>query len=288
VLNDRRQNENFDAHLKSVKSLKQIDSEISQLPKNKKLTAAKKELKNHLKKIINCIKTGDNLKSNLFNTLEEDINNSFSEKQLGTYFKEIQQHLETEQQETVTSYKRIKESALYLLGLINTILNISKIEAGKLETVKNDAIIQKLIESVMLEAQTYLMAQGKDKAISLIKKSSSNLPKTWFLDRQKTKQVLLNFLSNAVKFTEAGKVSLNVSIKHKKLFFMVSDEGQGIPKAEKNIIFTEFGRTRQSKDQEGTGLGLALSKRLIETQGGNIGFNSTNKGSNFWFELPAK
>jgi len=107
------------------------------------------------------------------------------------------------------------------------------------------------------------------------------------LDNQKTHQALLNYLSNAVKFTEAGSVTLAVSRIGGRVRFAVRDTGIGIRDEDRVKIFVEFERTESARYIEGTGLGLAITKRLIELQGGAVGFESQyGTGSVFWFELP--
>ncbi|HNV46888.1 MAG TPA: PAS domain S-box protein [Spirochaetota bacterium] len=201
-------------------------------------------------------------------------------------FGDIDRYIADEETAAQSSYRRIKESGEYLLGLIDMVLNLAKIETGNIEIVKSEVRLQEMIGSVLRNAQSYAASKGKAH-VAIVTELEDGVPDTMVLDNQKTHQALLNYLSNAVKFTEAGSVTLAVSRIGGRVRFAVRDTGIGIRDEDRVKIFVEFERTESARYIEGTGLGLAITKRLIELQGGAVGFESQyGTGSVFWFELP--
>lgn len=195
--------------------------------------------------------------------------------------------LEEEKEETLKAYKHIKEAGIYLLGLIDMVLNLSKVESGKMEVFRTSVYIRQLMESVRVDAENFIRSLHKVSVIKIEFHVSPDMPEISFMDKQKVKEVLLNFMSNAIKYTPEGTVVVTVKTDGEDILFTVQDNGIGIRDEDRAIIFTEFGRTNESKKIEGTGLGLVLSKKLIEMQDGRIGFESEyGKGSTFWFRIP--
>lgn len=194
--------------------------------------------------------------------------------------------LNEEQNEYLTI---IRQSSGILLSLINDILDLSKIKAGRMTLETIDFDIKDTISCVMAP----LKARAKEKNISLEADINDNLPTMVKGDQHKLKQILMNLLGNAVKFTEVGKVSLSVhevmrTDKDLTLEFVVSDTGIGISEENLNVIFESF--TQAGNDMVrrfgGTGLGLAITKKLIELQEGNISVASKyTEGTTFTFSL---
>ncbi|MBU6391130.1 MAG: response regulator [Planctomycetota bacterium] len=181
----------------------------------------------------------------------------------------------------------IHSSGLHLLQMINDILDLSKIEAGKLELQYETFSVPEAIEDV----HTILKGLASKKRLEL-KTTMLTDVKNIEADRVKFKQILYNLLSNAIKFTpENGKITVETCVTDDMLQVSVSDTGIGMKPEDQEKIFKEFWQADSSfsRKYEGTGLGLALTKRIVEMHGGNIWFESEyGKGSIFYFALPLK
>jgi PAS domain S-box-containing protein len=176
----------------------------------------------------------------------------------------------------------ISTGGKHLLRLINDILDLSKIEAGRLQL----AIENVQVNNCMSEAVDCLRPLSDKKSQTVVVKPSAKLSVR--ADVTRLKQILMNLLGNAVKFTPAGgKIEVAARQIGGVVRIEVSDNGPGIPREEQQRIFEAFQRLQQSKTTEGTGLGLAITKRLVELQGGNLGLESQpGQGSCFYFTLP--
>jgi signal transduction histidine kinase len=183
--------------------------------------------------------------------------------------------------------KDIHSSGKHLLQLINDILDLSKIEAGRMELEVGDfdlpAALQNAMTLVRERAQRHGIALGLDVDPSL---------GSFRADERKFKQIMLNLLSNAVKFTpEGGKVGVAAKLNGSAVEVSVSDTGVGIAPEDQAIVFEEFRQVGRdyTRKAEGTGLGLALTRRFVELHGGAISLSSTvGKGSTFTFTLPIR
>ena len=178
----------------------------------------------------------------------------------------------------------IHTDSLHLLDLINDILDISKIEAGRLELRREAFDVSLALE----ETLSSVRQQGKAKSIGIETKLS--IPATIFADRLRIKQILFNLLSNALKFTpEGGRVEVEALSRDGFIEISVGDTGIGIPKELHEAVFDKFyqaGATTRGV-REGTGLGLAISKALVDEHGGRIWLESEpGKGSRFTFTIP--
>ena len=180
-------------------------------------------------------------------------------------------------------------SAESLLTIINDILDFSKIEAGKLlfEPVPFDLF--RIVEDVV----DMLAMKGREKGIDFMVQYEPDVPRRFIGDPSRIRQVLVNLVNNAIKFTEQGHVLIGVSSKERRddeavLRIVVEDTGIGIPSDRVDSLFESFTQADSSTTRRygGTGLGLAISKRLVEMMGGTIGANSRpGVGSSFWFLL---
>ena len=186
--------------------------------------------------------------------------------------------------------QKIRSSSDYLLGLINDILDMSKIESGKMKLDPFNFNMEEMLDT----AKELIMPQTTARQIDFV--SSVRLRHRWFVaDRMRISQVLINLLGNAVKFTpEKGKITLTVEEREEKkeeaiLYFAVSDTGIGIAKEEQERVFRSFEQASgaSSSKQKGTGLGLSISNRLVQMMGSNIQLESEpGKGSTFSFAIP--
>lgn len=192
--------------------------------------------------------------------------------------------------EQVDYVNTIRSSASNLLTIINDILDFSKIESGKLNIEK----ISFNLEDVIDEIITMFAPMAYQKNIELIYYPSTNLPENITGDPSRIRQVLINLISNAVKFTQSGHVIIRIIIEKKSnekelIRFTVTDTGMGMNDLNKQRLFTAFTQadTSISRNFGGTGLGLVISRKLAKLMKGEIGFESNlNKGSSFWFTLP--
>lgn len=196
----------------------------------------------------------------------------------------------SEDQKEVTSL--IEQSARSLLALVNDILDLSKIEAGKMLFDERSFSPAQMVHSYAALLQT----AAKKKDLELMVQVAPSLQLNLIGDDQRVGQVLLNLLNNAIKFTDKGSVKIEVSEledsqNQVKVKFAVSDTGIGISEEEANRLFAPFTQVDGtiSRKYGGTGLGLAISKRLVELLGGTIGCESKKGvGSTFWFILSFK
>jgi CheY-like chemotaxis protein len=186
----------------------------------------------------------------------------------------------------------ILNSGRHLLQLINDILDLAKVEAGRVELMRNTFSVAKALS----EVQTIVKTLANKKHILLESEVAAELPEL-FADEAKFKQVMYNLLSNAIKFTpDGGKVFVTATVQNANagdsfLQIAVTDTGIGIKPNDQERVFKEFEQVDSSygRQQQGTGLGLALTKRLVEMHGGNIRVESEGiegKGSTFTFSIP--
>jgi signal transduction histidine kinase len=181
---------------------------------------------------------------------------------------------------------RIRSNGKHLLGLINTVLDIAKIESGQFTLNMTEYAIESVVETV--RAATESLAQNKKLALKT--EVAKSLP-VGLGDEQRLTQVLLNLVGNAIKFTDAGEVRVTARAVNGHFNVSVADTGPGIPEEHQVRIFEQFHQVDSSntKAKGGTGLGLAIAKEIVEMHGGRIWVESTpGKGSTFQMELPTR
>jgi signal transduction histidine kinase/ActR/RegA family two-component response regulator len=199
--------------------------------------------------------------------------------------------LDPEQREQV---QIIRQSGETLLTIINDILDFSKVEAGKL-TVENRPFDMRAVAEQVV---SLLSPQAVQKGLFVSLRLDPAVPAQFIGDGGRVRQVLLNLLGNAIKFTREGKVLVELDLlraskpgEPDSIRCMVSDTGIGIPRDKQSLLFKEFSQADASTTRQfgGTGLGLAISRRLIELMGGMLDFSSVpDVGSRFWFTLPIR
>ncbi|MBN8725174.1 MAG: response regulator [Acidobacteria bacterium] len=179
--------------------------------------------------------------------------------------------------------KTILRSGEHLLSLINDVLSISKIESGKVELQKTTFNLHSLLSDIT----SIFTSHSTGKGLEFECKIPVNLPQQVQGDEKKLKQVLINLLANAVKFTSVGKITLTVRYSDSRVFFQVQDTGTGISKEEINKLFGAFVQTSSGQQsKEGTGLGLFISRNLVQLMGGDITVVSEEgRGSVFAFDI---
>lgn len=197
--------------------------------------------------------------------------------------------LDEETDERKTSYlKSVKTAGDNLLYLINDILDLSKIEAGIFQIDQTPFNLHETIDNVF----SILNLKAEQKGLWFNKSIAKNIPEYITGDKNRLTQILINLLGNAIKFTMEGSVSMNLYLDDNEVLrFDVVDTGIGIPLNKLDSIFERFSQAQEDTSRQfgGSGLGLNISKLLVEKQGGAISVESTfNKGSKFSFTLPFK
>ncbi len=186
---------------------------------------------------------------------------------------------EEEKQEYVSI---IENNNTLLLQLISDILDLSKIEAGTLEFQYSNIDLNKMLNELTSSLQLKIKSEKVQLTCHLAEKNC-------FIHTEKNRlsQLLINLISNAIKFTTEGYIRFGYELRGKEIYFYVSDTGCGIPKDKQKSIFGRF--VKLSSFEQGTGLGLSICQTLVEHMGGTIGVDSEEgKGSTFWFTLPYK
>ncbi len=185
----------------------------------------------------------------------------------------------------ITDITAIHNSGKHLLALINDILDMSKIEAGRMELVQNAVNVPELFTEVSASVSSLLT----DKPVELVQAVAPGVPDIW-ADPLRISQVVINLVSNAIKFTEEGQVTLGAERYGPKLVHLyVQDTGIGIPEDKFGLVFEHFRQVdaRNNRKYQGTGMGLAIAKQLVELHGGEMWLESeVGQGSTFHFTIP--
>jgi signal transduction histidine kinase len=180
----------------------------------------------------------------------------------------------------------VQVNGKHLLNLINDVLDLSKIEAGRMELVLGEYSVQDVVETV----RTSLQSLALEKGLGFEAVAEDDIPLA-FGDGRRITQCLMNLVGNALKFCKRGRVAVGVERQGDDLLYHVADTGIGIPKEELKNIFTEFKQvdTAMTREFSGTGLGLNITKKFVEMHGGRIWVESElGKGSTFFFSIPLR
>ncbi|MCG8425257.1 MAG: ATP-binding protein [Proteobacteria bacterium] len=177
----------------------------------------------------------------------------------------------------------IYESGEHLLQLINDVLDIAKMRAHKHSLVANDFRFRRFLDSIV----SMFALRARQKQLSFVFEDGSNLPAAIRADEKRLRQILLNLLGNAIKFTDHGSVTFTVEDCDGRLRFQVEDTGIGIPEEQLATIFRPFEQIEsKTVSREGTGLGLSISSQLVAMMGSELHVKSElGKGTRFWFEI---
>ncbi len=188
-------------------------------------------------------------------------------------------------QQTGDSIRIVQTTASHMLELVNELLDVAKIEAGKFQIVKKEDNLASLVSDTV----AMIKPLADQKHLQIINSTDSNLPAVTF-DRRRIGQVLNNLLSNAIKYTEVGQIELSAKADSGQVQVSVKDSGEGIPQEDLPKLFSKFEQLGKGKTGEkgGTGLGLVVTKGIIEAHGGKIWAESEGqgKGTMFSFTLP--
>jgi signal transduction histidine kinase len=189
-------------------------------------------------------------------------------------------------QKSLDALTRIRSNGKHLLGLINTVLDIAKIESGQFTLNLGEYAIESIVETV----RTATESLAETKKLGLTTDVAKSLP-FGLGDEQRLTQVLLNLVGNAIKFTDTGEVRITAAVANSYFTVCVTDTGPGIPEEHQSRIFEQFHQVDNSntKAKGGTGLGLAIAKQIIQMHGGRIWVESSlGKGSTFQMEVPIR
>jgi signal transduction histidine kinase len=189
-------------------------------------------------------------------------------------------------EKSMDALTRIHSNGNHLLGLINTVLDIAKIESGQFSLNLAEYALGNVVETVRVATESL----PETKKLALTTDVAKSLP-IGFGDEQRLTQVLLNLVGNAIKFTDTGEVRITAKTENGHFTVSVADTGPGIPLEEQRRVFEQFHQVDNSntKAKGGTGLGLAIAKQIVEMHGGRIWVESRlGKGSTIQMELPTR
>jgi signal transduction histidine kinase len=259
--------------------MNQMGRELHSLYENQR--AAAQELQMLNARLTEASKAKSEFLANMSHELRTPMNAilGFIEMLLDDIYGEIPPHL----REPLID---VQANGKHLLNLINDVLDLSKIEAGRMELVLGEYSVQDVVETV----RTSLQSLALEKGLEFVAAAEDDIPLA-FGDGRRITQCLMNLVGNALKFCKRGRVAVWVERQGNDLLYHVSDTGIGIPKEELKNIFTEFQQvdTAITREFSGTGLGLNITKKFVEMHGGRIWAESElGKGSTFFFSIPLR
>lgn len=234
------------------------------------------ELDSVFHRMVADLKRLERTKEEFLAMVSHDLRTPLTSILLSTQMWADNQFGEKTQEESRTASQTC-ENAQRLLNLVNTLLDMEKIESGNLHLLRSEASVGDVLSKSVQSVNS--LAESRD-----LKIVTQSCDEVLLLDIERIVQVLVNLLSNAIKFSPAGStVSISATIQEDDVMFAVADQGPGISSDDRLRVFDRFYQAPADKGQ-GTGLGLAICKKIIEAHGGQIGVESTpGNGSRFWF-----
>jgi signal transduction histidine kinase len=259
--------------------MNQMSLELHNLYENQRAAAQELQILND--RLTEASKAKSEFLANMSHELRTPMNAilGFIEMLLDDIYGEVPAHL----REPLVD---VQVNGKHLLNLINDVLDLSKIEAGRMELVLGEYSVQDVVETV----RTSLQSLASEKGLGFVAAAEDDIPLA-FGDGRRITQCLMNLVGNALKFSKRGRVAVGVERQGNDLLYHVSDTGIGIPKEELKNIFTEFKQvdTAMTREFSGTGLGLNITKKFVEMHGGRIWAESElGKGSTFFFSIPLR
>lgn len=226
----------------------------------------------------------DRLKSDFLSTVSHELRTPLNTIILLSHLIEREGKTPADEDRRLHDIRVIRESAETLLRMINNILDLAKLEAGQRDLHPQRVALKPMLE----ETADLLEPQARARDLALRTEIARDLPETAVLDREKVSRVLINLLSNAVKYTQRGSVVLRATAWQDSIAFEVEDTGSGVPANLVASVFEPFRQIRTGNEEpRGTGLGLTISKQLVELMGGDLIFESREgKGTRVAFTLP--
>src|SRR6266536_822358 len=227
----------------------------------------------------------DRLKSDFLSTVSHELRTPLNTIILLSHLIEREGQNPADEERRLHDIHVIRESAETLLRMINNILDLAKLEAGQRDLHPQ----QTPLRPMLADTADLLEPQARAKGLALDTEIAPDLPETAVLDREKVFRVLINLLSNAVKYTQKGRVVLRAAPWQESISFEVEDTGNGVPAHLVGTVFEPFRqiRTGDGEAPRGTGLGLTISKQLVELMGGDLIFDSREgEGTRVTFTLP--
>jgi two-component system, sensor histidine kinase and response regulator len=265
---------------------KSIEADFKIIQQQEKLTAFNKELTISNQQLFLAKQAADaanRSKSDFLANMSHEIRTPMNAI-IGMSYLVLKTELSTQQ---INYIKKIQGSGQHLLGIINDILDFSKIEAGKLTVEAIEFELEKVLDNVANQ----ISEKAASKGLELIFNIDPKVPLHLFGDPLRLGQILINYASNAVKFTSQGEVEISIRLQKEvgqsvQIYCAVEDSGIGLTEKQISHLFQSFSQADTSTTRQfgGTGLGLAISKKLVELMGGQIGVESElGRGSCFWF-----
>jgi len=227
----------------------------------------------------------DRLKSDFLSTVSHELRTPLNTIILLSHLIEREGKTPSDEERRLHDIRVIRESGETLLRMINNILDLAKLEAGQRDLQPRRVALKPMLE----ETADLLEPQARARDLALTTEMSPDLPETAVLDREKVSRVLINLLSNAVKYTQKGRVVLRAAPWQNSIAFEVEDTGSGVPANLVATVFEPFRQIRTGNEEapRGTGLGLTISKQLVELMGGDLIFDSREgEGTRVAFTLP--